>query len=101
MCYEEQVFLAHTSTLNSIPAPYSTIATVFLYGTSYEEIDLLSSGRLSLYELEITKHIPEGDALDWLMGSDTFLGGERTLVVDEISTTARFERTRQTTITWH
>jgi hypothetical protein len=70
------------------------ISVLFLrnWGISEDDIDKLSSGRLSLFSSEFTSHLPSDRLLWWLFGSETFLGAERTLVLDAVGVDARFER---------
>ncbi len=70
------------------------VSLLFLqnWGVEEDDIDKLSSGRLSLFSSEFANHLPTDRLSWWLFGSETFLGAERTLVLDAVGVDARFER---------
>jgi hypothetical protein len=72
--------------------PLLAISFVEYLSVNVNDIDRWSSGRLSLFSLEISQHMSDKGSSQWLFGSDSFLGAERTLVVDQVGAEARMER---------
>ena len=73
-----------------IVIPMLIASTIGLFSSG--EIDNWSSGRLRLFSHEISEHLADRGSTEWLFGSNTFLRGERTLVVDQVGSESRLER---------
>jgi hypothetical protein len=79
--------------LGAVAAMLALLGGLLLFGVGPGDLDAFASGRLSLFSVEIAEHLPGDSTLDWLVGSASFAGGERTLATtDKISEEARFAR---------